>query len=85
MIKKQRTKKGVVLRKSGTNTVLVEVTDIVRHAKYQKRYAIVKRFSAHTTNNDIMPGQKVVIEETRPRSKSKRWRVLVENSLKQNK
>ncbi len=56
-------------------TVTVEVLDSKRHPKYGKTIPVRKRFHAHDEANDARIGDTVRIEETRPLSKTKRWRL----------
>ena len=56
-------------------TVTVEVSDTIRHAKYYKTVRRRKRLHAHDEANDAHIGDTVQLMETRPLSKSKRWRV----------
>ena len=56
-------------------TVVVAVIERVRHPKYNKFVLQTKRLYAHDESNDVNVGDKVRVMETRPLSKSKRWRV----------
>jgi small subunit ribosomal protein S17 len=73
-----RTIKGVVVSNKSDKTIVVEVTTYKSHPKYKKRYKITKKFHAHDENNSANIGDKVVIKESRPLSKLKRW-VLVQD------
>ncbi len=66
---------GVVVSDARDKTVTVEVRDSKRHPKYGKTVPVRKRFHAHDEANDAHVGDTVRIVETRPISKSKRWRV----------
>lgn len=57
-------------------TAVVSVVRLKKHPKYKKYFKITKKFKAHDENNEYHVGDKVVIEETRPMSKEKRWRVV---------
>ncbi len=57
-------------------TVVVTVTDRVRHARYNKFVMRTKKLHAHDEANDAGVGDKVRVMETRPLSKNKRWRVV---------
>jgi small subunit ribosomal protein S17 len=57
-------------------TAVVEVIDRVRHPKYAKFVLRTKKLYAHDETNDVNIGDKVRVMETRPLSKSKRWRVV---------
>jgi small subunit ribosomal protein S17 len=59
-----------------TKTVVVKVDRVKVHPKYQKRYTVSKRYKAHDEKNEYKVGDKVIIEECRPLSKEKRWRVV---------
>jgi small subunit ribosomal protein S17 len=57
-----------------TRIVLVERTQI--HPKYGKRFQTSRRYPSHDENNVYKLNDKVVIEETRPLSRTKRWRII---------
>lgn len=57
-------------------TVVVRVDRLAKHAKYLKYYRVSKKFKAHDENNEHQVGDIVVIQETRPLSKEKRWKVV---------
>lgn len=56
-------------------TVVVIIETAKRHPLYKKTVKKVTRYKAHDENNQCKPGDKVRIEETRPLSGDKRWRV----------
>lgn len=66
---------GVVTSNKMQKTVVVEVLRRVRHAQYGKFQTRRVRFKAHDENNTTKVGDTVRIVETRPLSKTKRWRV----------
>ena len=63
------------LRQGMDKTVVVAVVERVRHPKYNKFVLQTKRLYAHDETNDVNVGDKVRVMETRPLSKTKRWRV----------
>jgi small subunit ribosomal protein S17 len=65
--------KGVVVSDKMTKTVVVAVTRLKKHPKYKKYYKVTKKYKAHDEKNEYHVGDKVVIQETRPLSKEKRW------------
>lgn len=67
---------GIVVSDKMQKTVVVEVKRVVLHPKYKKRYTVSKKYKAHDENNEYKIGDKVIIEESRPYSKEKRWRVI---------
>jgi len=71
----KRTKVGVVVSNKMQKTVVVAVENVVRHDMYQKYIKRTSKFLAHAEQNDVNIGDRVVIEETRPLSKRKRWNV----------
>jgi len=71
-----RTLQGIVVSNKMDKTVVVEVTRLVAHPKYKKRYKVSKRYKAHDPKNEYKVGDKVLIQETRPLSKEKRWIVI---------
>jgi small subunit ribosomal protein S17 len=72
----RKTREGVVVSNKMDKTAVVAVTERVRHAKYGKFMLRSKRLYAHDETNDVNIGDKVRVMETRPLSKSKRWRVV---------
>ncbi len=70
-----KSREGIVVKAKMQKTVVVEVTRRVRHAKYVKFVTQRKRFMAHDEAGAAKVGDTVIIEETRPLSKNKRWRV----------
>lgn len=67
---------GVVVATKMMKTVTVRVDRTVVHPKYGKRYTVSKKYLAHNENPAVVEGMKVTIEETRPLSALKRWRVI---------
>lgn len=67
---------GIVVSNKMKDTVVVVVDEFVKHPKYHKFIRRQKRYSAHDEGNLSSEGQKVVIEETRPISKTKRFKVV---------
>jgi small subunit ribosomal protein S17 len=57
-------------------TIVVEVIERVRHPKYNKFVMRTKKLYAHDEANDANIGDRVRVMETRPLSKTKRWRVV---------
>jgi small subunit ribosomal protein S17 len=72
----KRTLKGKVVSTAMAKTVVVQVDRTKIHPMYHKRYQTSKRYKAHNPVDTYQVGDQVVIEETRPISKDKRWRVL---------
>jgi len=67
---------GIVSSRSGDKTVKVEYAYKAPHPMYIKEISRKTVVVAHDANNECALGDKVVIEETRPLSKLKRWRVV---------
>lgn len=67
---------GVVVSNKMAKTVTVKVERTIRHPEYEKVVKRAKKYYAHVDGQEIQVGQRVRIEETRPLSKLKRWRVL---------
>ncbi len=74
--KKIRKFEGVVVSDKMQKTVVVSVTSTKKHPKYLKEYKVTRRFNAHDEKEEFNVGDRVVIAETRPLSKTKRWVVL---------
>jgi len=66
---------GVVVSDVRDKTVTVEVAGSQRHPKYGKTMPVRTKYHAHDENNDARLGDTVRIVETRPLSKTKRWRL----------
>jgi small subunit ribosomal protein S17 len=73
---KRRRLQGTVVSDKMFKTRVVAVTRLRRHPKYLKYYKVTRKFKAHDEENVFRAGDKVVIEETRPLSKDKRWRIV---------
>jgi small subunit ribosomal protein S17 len=71
----RKLKQGVVVSNKMQKTVVVKVDRKFRHPQYDKVVVRSKKFYAHNETGDLQPGDVVVIMETRPISKLKRWRV----------
>ncbi|MEY3482372.1 MAG: hypothetical protein RLZ40_415 [Actinomycetota bacterium] len=72
----RKAREGVVVSNKMNKTVVVSLVERVRHPKYDKFVIRTKKFYAHDEANDAKVGDKVRIVETRPLSKTKRWRVV---------
>jgi small subunit ribosomal protein S17 len=66
---------GTVDSAKMTKTVIVKVGSIKVHPKYHKRYEVVKKYPAHNELADIVVGDKVEIQESKPYSKTVNWEV----------
>lgn len=75
-IKQHRKLEGVVVSDKMKKTVVVAIERLKLHPKYKKYFKVTKRFKAHDENGEYHIGDKVVIQETRPLSKEKRWIVI---------
>mgnify|MGYP001586752105 FL=1 len=71
-----RTLTGKVVSDKMQKTAVVAVSFTRKHPKYLKYYTVTNRFKAHNENNEYKTGETVVISETRPLSKEKRWRII---------
>lgn len=67
--------KGTVTSNKMSKTVVVRVDRLKKHPKYQKYYRVSKKFKAHDEQGGYKVGDTVIIQETKPMSKEKRWRV----------
>lgn len=72
----KRTKTGIALSTKMDKTIVVVVHALKLHPKYSKRYRVTQKFYAHDEKNEVEEGDSVVIQETRPLSRLKRWRVV---------
>lgn len=67
---------GTVVSTKMDKTVVVRVDRTVVHPKYLKRFTVSRKYKAHDPENGFAVGDLVTIEETRPYSKTKTWRVV---------
>jgi small subunit ribosomal protein S17 len=67
---------GIIVSDKMNKTRVVAVTRLKKHPRYQKYYKVTRRFKAHDENNEYKTGDRVIIKETRPLSKEKRWRII---------
>lgn len=72
----KRRLKGKVVSDKMEKTVVVRVERIKEHPKYKKRLKVHKKYKAHVEKGEYKVGDEVIIEECRPKSKEKRWRVI---------
>jgi small subunit ribosomal protein S17 len=71
----RKTREGVVVSDSMQKTRVVLIERVYRHPRYQRVITRSKKLKAHDAENQSRVGDRVLIEETRPLSKEKRWRV----------
>lgn len=74
-VRLRREKVGVVVSNKMEKTAVIKVERMVRHPLFKKYYRRSKKYLAHDANNVCGIGDQVVIIETRPLSKNKRWSV----------
>ena len=72
-LRKSRT--GVVTSNKMDKTISVKIFRLVKHTQYSKYIRRSSVFKAHDENNEARPGDKVLIYENRPMSKTKRWKL----------
>jgi small subunit ribosomal protein S17 len=73
---RRKVRQGLVVSSKPDKTVVVAVTERVAHPRYRKIVQRTRKFHAHDESNTCGEGDLVRIQETRPLSKLKRWRVL---------
>jgi small subunit ribosomal protein S17 len=71
----RKVKTGVVTSDKMNKTVVVSVDRMSKHSLYGKPVLRVKKYMAHDETNECRTGDRVLIEETRPLSRHKRWKV----------
>lgn len=72
----QRERQGMVVSDKMDKTIVVEVTNIKPHSLYRKIVRRTSRLKAHDEQNEARIGDKVVIRECRPLSRTKCWRLV---------
>jgi small subunit ribosomal protein S17 len=65
----------VVISDAMQKTRVVRIERVFRHPRYQRVIRMAKKLKAHDENNESKVGDRVLIEETRPLSREKRWRI----------
>ncbi len=73
---KKRQLTGTVVSEKMNKTRVVSVERLRKHARYDKFYKVTTRFKAHDESNQYKVGDKVVMEESRPMSRDKRWAIV---------
>ena len=72
----RRFREGVVVSDKMNKTIIVEVTRLISHTRFNKVVRQKVKYAAHDEKNEARLGSKVQIVETRPLSKTKRWRLV---------
>jgi small subunit ribosomal protein S17 len=73
---RRKVREGVVASAAMNKTAVVKVVERVRHPRYGKTVQRTKRIYVHDETNDVKVGDRVRVQETRPLSKLKRWRLV---------
>ena len=73
---RRKVREGTVVSVAMEKTAVVTVVERVRHPRYAKTVQRTKRVHAHDEANDLRVGDRVRVAETRPLSRTKRWRVV---------
>jgi len=71
----RKTREGIVVSDKMQKTRVVRIERVYRHPRYQRVITRSKKLKAHDEANASRVGDRVVIEETRPLSRDKRWRI----------
>ena len=72
----RKVREGIVVSRSGDKSIVVRVERRVQHPLYGKTMRKLNKFHAHDEKNEASVGDKVRIEEARPLSRMKRWRMV---------
>lgn len=72
----RKTKVGIVVSDKMDKTIVVQIVRKAKHPLYGKTVKITKKYKAHDEENVAKIGDKVMITETRPISKDKKWRLV---------
>jgi len=75
-VNRRKVREGVVSSAKMDKTVVVDIIERVRHRRYAKTVQRTKHLYAHDESNEVRAGDRVRVQETRPYSKQKRWRVV---------
>ena len=71
---------GIIISNKMQKTAIVKVERIKEYPKYKRRYKVYKKYKAHNEGKYKI-GDMVIIEECRPISKEKRWRIVNKNQI----
>ena len=71
-----KTRQGIVVSDKGEKTITVAIDVVGRHKRYHKILRSTTKLYAHDERNDAHPGDTVRVQECRPMSRSKRWRLV---------
>ena len=72
----RKVREGIVSSDKMAKTAVVTVVERVRHPRYGKTVQRTKKLYVHDENDDLRVGDRVRVQETRPLSKQKRWRLV---------
>jgi len=72
----RKTRIGKVVSDKMDKTIVVAIEEVVQHKLYKKSVKRTVKFKAHDENNEAHIGDRVLIMETRPLSREKRWRLV---------
>lgn len=72
----KRQLEGIIISDKMNKTRVVAVNSLKKHPRYKKYYKSTVKFKAHDDKNEYKTGDKIIIEETRPLSKEKRWNII---------
>lgn len=67
---------GEVVSDKMDKTVVIKITTLKNHPKYKKQTKVTRKFKAHDEKNQFKVGDIVLVEECRPLSAQKKWRVI---------
>tara|TARA_Y100000590_G_scaffold3572_1_gene4737 strand:+ start:5115 stop:5408 length:294 start_codon:yes stop_codon:yes gene_type:complete len=73
---RRKVREGLVVSVAQEKTAVVEIVDRVRHRRYGKTVQRTKKLQTHDEDNQLNVGDRVRVQETRPLSKTKRWRLV---------
>ena len=72
----KRQLRGIITSDKMMKTRVVSITSEKKHPRYLKYYKVTQKFKAHDEANTYHTGDKVIIEEMRPMSREKRWKIV---------
>ena len=75
-VNRRKVREGTVVSAAMDKTAVVAIIERVRHPRYAKTVQRTKKLYAHDEKNDLRVGDRVRVQETRPLSRLKRWRVI---------
>lgn len=73
---RRKLKEGIVIKDKMNKSRVIEIMRTIRHSQYEKTVKVKKRLMSHDERNESKVGDRVLVQESRPLSKHKRWTLV---------